>query len=319
MAPGAQAQGDEVTPGGATGGTHASPGAGRGWAATFGLAAALLAGSVLVESGAIPGIPPSLEGANRRFREGDFDGAARAYARILEDRPDDPRASYGLATALLAGGRGEEAVAPGVRATGAEVPGVRASAHYNLGWELLSRGVRPGSSALDRIDALEAAVRENREALRSDPGADDARWNLEIALRLLETIADSIEEAAGPTGEAPGRGGGGDVRGAATPDDARGVGTTVEAEVVAGSPTASAGDAPGVSGPSTTVESQAMARSAPAGAGDPRRAHGSLPVARAPAILGALRLEEAEALRSHLARLLGRPSASGETRRGPPW
>jgi hypothetical protein len=81
------------------------------------------------------------------------------------------------------------------RATGSPDEGLRGRAHYNLGAWSLGRALT--ATGPDSVRAHAArAVESNEEALRLTPGRLEARWNLEIAQRLL----DSIDAADGRAG-----------------------------------------------------------------------------------------------------------------------
>lgn len=133
---------------------------------------------------------------NRLYRRGEYAGAAAEYAAALEGGSRSPRVSYGLGTALLrlerypeARGHLEGAAAAGDSAT-------RQRAHYNAGNTDLEPVFRGRTPEPERRAALERAVGRYRRALLLDPADADAKWNLELAQRLLA----SEEETAGGGG-----------------------------------------------------------------------------------------------------------------------
>jgi hypothetical protein len=137
----------------------------------------------------------SIERANRLHRSGELGPAADLYRERTADDTTASRLNYNLGTTLLRLGSAS-AESELARAAGADDERVRGSAHYNLGtWAL--------GHALDETtpDSLRAhasrAVAHNREALRVTPGRPEARWNLELAQRLLDSI-DAAEGRAGP-------------------------------------------------------------------------------------------------------------------------
>ena len=94
-------------------------------------------------------------------------------------RPEaDPRLLYNAGTARLAAGDERRAVGALERAATAlaeaDDPGAAPPVHYNLGSSRLEAG--------DPAGAVEAF----KQALRLDPGSEDAKHNLEVALRRLE-------------------------------------------------------------------------------------------------------------------------------------
>jgi hypothetical protein len=136
--------------------------------------------------------------ANRLQRAGDHAVAASLYGTRVaavggsEDVPD--RLRYNFATALLDLGslRAESELA---RAVTAPDTSLRADALYNRGlWHLLrARDSRAEDSV--RVHAG-ISVSSSKDALRLDPGRVDARWNLAVAQRML----DSVNTEGGPSG-----------------------------------------------------------------------------------------------------------------------
>lgn len=138
------------------------------------------------------------ETGNRLYREGEFERAAAEYQRALERGERSPALHYNLGTALLRLGRYEEARQQLELATRAEEPEIRQRAHYNAGnTDLDPAFTAPATEA--RREQLQRAVAAYREALRLDPADEDAKWNLELAERLLQQ----------PTAGGGGGGGGG--------------------------------------------------------------------------------------------------------------
>jgi tetratricopeptide (TPR) repeat protein len=94
---------------------------------------------------------------------------------------------YNLGTALLRLARYDEAL-PHLEAALREgsPPPVRARGHYNGGGADLEPAFTGAvTDAAERGARLRRAVRHYRDALRLDSRNDDARWNLELAQRLL--------------------------------------------------------------------------------------------------------------------------------------
>ena len=131
----------------------------------------------------IPVLGGALAEGARLFRRGDYAGAARVYAAALERGDGSPRIRYGLGTALLALGRWDEARAELERAAGDAPAEVAWPARYNAGNADLERVVRGDTAA--RRERLTRAVEAYRGALRLRPDDRLAKWNLELAQRLL--------------------------------------------------------------------------------------------------------------------------------------
>ncbi len=129
---------------------------------------------------------------NRAFRRGDYVGAMERYRAALAAAADDaPRLRYNLGTSLLQAGELEEARQQLGTALEAQSPELRARAFYNLG------NAHAQYSSADRVESLRAAIAAYRRALLLDPNDEDARWNLELAMRRLEE--ERSQGLSGPT------------------------------------------------------------------------------------------------------------------------
>jgi tetratricopeptide (TPR) repeat protein len=109
----------------------------------------------------------------RRLEKGDAAGAASALDTALRLRAGDPRAAFNAGTGRLAAGR-PDAVAPLEQAARSAEGDLAPDAWYNLGNARLAAGNARG--------AVDAYV----ETLRRASGREDAKRNLELALRELE-------------------------------------------------------------------------------------------------------------------------------------
>jgi tetratricopeptide (TPR) repeat protein len=146
-----------------------------------------------------------LDAGNRAYRDGRYADAERAYREALAAGDDSPLLRYNLGSTLLRLGRHDEAQEQLRLASEQDVPPqVRQAAHYNTG----NAGLEPAFAdpvLADRMDVLRAAISEYRSALLLDAGDEDAKWNLELAQRLLDSLA-----GFGGGGGGDGGGGGGD-------------------------------------------------------------------------------------------------------------
>jgi tetratricopeptide (TPR) repeat protein len=167
-------------------------------------AAALIGGGVLAD-------------AERAYRRGDYQAAAQGYARALADGDSSAAVRYNLGTALLRLGRHDEARPHLEAAARARAHGdVRMRAAYNAGGTDLQPVASGRVPPEQRRDRLMRAIRHYRGALLINPGDADAKWNLELATRLLR------EQAGGGGGddeenENPSGGGGQNPPSPATP------------------------------------------------------------------------------------------------------
>jgi Ca-activated chloride channel homolog len=159
---------------------------------------------------------------NRAFEQGRFEDAVAEYARALERGGDSALLRYNLGTALLRLGRYAEAREHLERAGGDGVEHrVRQPARYNAGNSELEPAFGAEASP-ERSEALRRAILHYRQALLLDPTDADAKWNLELAQRLLAQQAGGGGGADDP--QQGGGGGGGDQDDTARPDPAPGEG-----------------------------------------------------------------------------------------------
>lgn len=111
---------------------------------------------------------------NESYREGDFDRAANHYRSAEIDRPGSPVAAYNLGTALVTGKDYEQAL-PKLGEAASKLTGPDlAKAYYNIGNGLFGAG------------KFEEAVGAYKKTLKINPNDRDAKYNLELALKMLE-------------------------------------------------------------------------------------------------------------------------------------
>lgn len=135
----------------------------------------------------------SVERANRLHRARDLPVAAGIYTERLRGGASDPRLRYNLGTTLLQAGV-SGAAAELAAASQAPEPDVRTRSQYNLGLWNLQRATETPSTDSVRLYAS-ASIAASKEALRLGPGNADARWNLAIANRLLDSVGISEPRA----------------------------------------------------------------------------------------------------------------------------
>jgi tetratricopeptide (TPR) repeat protein len=149
----------------------------------------------------------SVDEGNRRYAAGDYAGAAEAYARAVAEGDTSPLVRYNLGTALLRLERYDEAL-PHLEAAAHEgaPPPVRVRGYYNGGNADLQPAFDGAVPDEARRERLERAVRHYRDALRLDPGDADAKWNLELAGRLLDERPPPADGGGEGEGEDDGAG-----------------------------------------------------------------------------------------------------------------
>jgi Ca-activated chloride channel family protein len=155
----------------------------------------------------LPLLGGGIEAGNRAYRSGDARAAAAVYARRMAEGDSSAIVRYNLGTALLRMERYDQARPHLEAAAGAPVRRELAvRAHYNAGNADLEPAWRARGEGEDpkRIERLRRAIGRYKQALRLDPSDLDAKWNLEIAQKLLRQ-----EEQSGGGGAPEEEGGGG--------------------------------------------------------------------------------------------------------------
>jgi Ca-activated chloride channel family protein len=143
-----------------------------------------LLGLVLAVLLSTAGVWTGVERGNRLYRAGRYAEAVEEYRAALRDGDDSAALRYNLGTALLRLGR---------YALEAVDPEVRQRVHYNLGQRFLEEARASGEPS-SAVGLYDAAVESYRQALRLQPGDEDAKWNYELALRERE---DQMQQAGG--------------------------------------------------------------------------------------------------------------------------
>jgi tetratricopeptide (TPR) repeat protein len=154
------------------------------------IAAALAPLLVLLNGGCARGTLDASKG-ERLYADGDFAASARAFDRALA-ADSTPVRAYRAGNAYYRMKRYEDAAVRYRAAAGKRE--LRQQAVYNLGNAL----VRAAEETPERGQLLLDAVGAYEEALRLDPSDQDAKWNLELALKRVDEDRMS--------GGSPGRG-----------------------------------------------------------------------------------------------------------------
>lgn len=128
----------------------------------------------------------SLEHGNRLYRDGRVEAAEEVYRGRVGAAAASGSAEYNLGTALLSLDS-PEAERHLRLAAQEETTGVAGAGSYNLAYHLLERfdaGLPPDSALLLLTDV----VGYGRTALTLDPSSENARWNLALAQRMLDSV-----------------------------------------------------------------------------------------------------------------------------------
>lgn len=152
-----------------------------------------------------PVLGGSMVAGNRLYRTGRFRQAAEVYANRLRNGDQTPVVRYNLGTSLLRLSRWDQAREQlESAADGGAAPELRQRAHYNAGNADLMPAFLDKLPKEKKAEVLHRAIDRYKQALRLRPGDVDAKWNLELALRLLDK-----EPQGGGGGASQDQGGGG--------------------------------------------------------------------------------------------------------------
>lgn len=110
---------------------------------------------------------------NREFEHGRYDQAQQHYTEAQVKNPGAPSLDFNLGGALYKQGKFDDSLTAYRKSYYSDDPNVVADAHYNAGNALFKKGAYP------------EAIQEYIEALKRRPGDEDAKYNLELARRLL--------------------------------------------------------------------------------------------------------------------------------------
>lgn len=111
------------------------------------------------------------EEGNKLLSAGKAEDALAAFDKATGKLGGDPALRFDRGAALFALSRFDEAGEDFLRATEAKDPGLKEAAFYNLG------------NALFKKDKFKEAIEAYRRALSLDPRDQNAKWNLELALK----------------------------------------------------------------------------------------------------------------------------------------
>lgn len=130
-----------------------------------------------------------VEQGNQSFADKKYEEALEKYEGVEEQLPGEARLQFNRGDALFMMQRYKEAREAYLRATGAEDPELRKRNYYNIGNTFLAEG------------AFTDAIDYYRRALELDPTFEDARFNLELALRSLKQQKDQQNKSKPNNGQ----------------------------------------------------------------------------------------------------------------------
>ncbi len=119
---------------------------------------------------------------NDAFARGKYDQAAKQYTEAQISDPTQKVLDYNLGAALYKQGKHEDSLTAFRKAYNDDNADLVADAHYNAG------------NALFMQKKLDEAIVEYTEALKIRPDDEDAKFNLELARRLLQQHEDQEKQ-----------------------------------------------------------------------------------------------------------------------------
>ena len=111
---------------------------------------------------------------NRLYDQKQYDEALKMYVDAQATRPQAPELHYNIGNVLFRKGEYDKAAEEYLRAQAGKDPALAEAATFNRGNAYLAQ------------KKLQQAVSSYVQALRADPGDQDAKRNLELALRLMQ-------------------------------------------------------------------------------------------------------------------------------------
>jgi Ca-activated chloride channel family protein len=154
----------------------------------FGLCAVLLL--MLVPSARADSIASKNKQGNRLFEQGKYQDAEKAYLEAQAGMPGRPELSYNLGNTLIKQKKYDQALQALGQAVSQGDTGLQARSYYNVG------------NALFDMGRLKEAAQSYIQALRINPADQDAKHNLELALRNnQEQKQDQPQQGSGQAQE----------------------------------------------------------------------------------------------------------------------
>ncbi len=127
---------------------------------------------------------------NEFYAIGEYSAAAEQYAIAAAGLPDKPEIRFNQGAAFFKLHDNTKAVEHFALALGADDTKLQAQARYNIGNVRYEIALISMNTYQDAVTPLKEAIGHYRDALSLDPGFEDARYNLELAHRLLKQLQD---------------------------------------------------------------------------------------------------------------------------------
>ena len=123
-----------------------------------------------------------VDDGNEAFVQGNFNDALQSYRKAEVDAPDEPEPYYNTGNVLIRQQENEDAARHLQQALKTADPELAADIAFNLG------------NAHYEVGDFDAAAEAYIESLRFDPGAPDAKHNLELALQRVQEEEDQPDD-----------------------------------------------------------------------------------------------------------------------------
>lgn len=121
--------------------------------------------------------------ANKAYEKGDYAAAEQAYLEAIRDTPDDARLYFNLGNSLAQQGKFDEAVTAFEKFKDmSDSPEDRSKADYNIG------------NIFGNQEKWDKAAEQFRQSLRQNPEDPEAKYNYELANRLLQKQEQQQEQ-----------------------------------------------------------------------------------------------------------------------------
>ena len=151
----------------------------------------------LVTAGAAAADPPPspyrmVEAGNAAYAIGDLDAAAGSWERAAATLPNTPVIRHNLGLLAIRRFKPEDAAGHFEHALRSSEPLVQSRVRYSLGVVRHSQALDALQTFQDAKTLLEQATALYRQALHLDPTHADARYNLELAFRMLLAVEQQI-------------------------------------------------------------------------------------------------------------------------------
>lgn len=127
----------------------------------------------------------AVDRGNAYFGTGDYESARQQYDEAVRLSPNLSVAHFNLGDAAFMDEDFVQAQRSFIEALKSDDPHLISRAQYNLGNVMFQRGLYGMRAFRDVIGPLKSAMSHYREALEIDPDFEDARYNLELAHRLI--------------------------------------------------------------------------------------------------------------------------------------